>query len=220
VPSSQDVTPRGCLINCVLTDSNQLTPPVTPANHQLAFLSAPDQLSDLTSHNMLPSISVSVVHIKCRPCVFGLWHDNLSTVRIKKLLSLIDGGANICLTNNLQLLVDAINIQPLPITVALDNKVTLDDCCTKRGFIPLTLADGSIHWQICYYCTNTAETIISLQAILASNDAFASWTMTGFKDGTPGSIRFNSHDGLLAMSLTLDCKYGLYYCPTDVFTTD
>ncbi len=115
---------------------------------------------------------------------------------------------------------DAINIQPLPITVALDNKVTLDDCCTKRGFIPLTLADGSIHWQICYYCANAAETIISPQAIIASNDVFASWTMTGFKDGTPGSIRFDSHDGLLVMSLKLDCKDGLYYCPTDVFTTD
>jgi hypothetical protein len=85
--------------------------------------------------------------------------------------------------------VDAINIPPLLITVALDNKVTLNNCCTKHGFIPLTLADGSIHWQICYYCANAANMIISPQAILASSDIFAWWTMTGFMDG-PGFYPF------------------------------
>ncbi len=145
----------------------------------------------------MPLLSDSIVQVKCCPHIFRLCNNSRLTIRIKKLLSLIDGGANICLTNNLNLLVDAINIQPLPITVALDNKVTLNDCCTKQGFIPLTLADGSIHWQVCYYCANMAETIISSQAILASSNVFALWTMTGFKDGSPGFIRFDSHNGLL-----------------------
>ena len=42
--------------------------------------------------------------------------------------------------------------------------------------------------------------------------------MTGFKDGRPGSLCFNSHDGFLHMALALVCRDGLYYCPADVFT--
>jgi hypothetical protein len=34
-----------------------------------------------------------------------------------------------------------------------------------------------------------------------------------------GFIHFNSHDGLLQMSLMLDCNNGLHYCPTNIFTT-
>jgi hypothetical protein len=44
--------------------------------------------------------------------------------------------------------------------------------------------------------------------------------MTGYKDGHPGSLHFDSHDGFLHMLLTLVCCNGLYYCPTDVFTFD
>jgi hypothetical protein len=174
--TSHLANPCCCLINRVLTNANHHMPPNNPANHHFSLASVSDQLSDLAALQVLPSISDSVVHVKFCPQVFRLWNNSQSTIPIKKLLSLIDGGANICLTNNLNLLVDAINIPPLPITVALDNKVTLNDCCTKRSFIPLTLADGSIHWQICYYCANAAKTIISPQAILAaSSDIFASW---------------------------------------------
>ncbi len=44
--------------------------------------------------------------------------------------------------------------------------------------------------------------------------------MTGHKDGRPGSICFDSHDGFLCMFLVLDYHNGLYYCPTNVFTVD
>ena len=79
----------------------------------------------------------------------------------------MDAGANICLTGDLSILADAVNISPLPITVALNgNGSSLDDCCTKKGYIPLTLSNGTIHWQLCYYSANADETIISPQAIL------------------------------------------------------
>ena len=97
---------------------------------------------------------------------------------------------------------------------------SFDDCCTKRGYLPLQLLDGSTHWQLCFYCKNAVETIISPQAILENIDVFSSWTQTGFKHGRPGQIRFDSHDGLLTMKLTLEFHDGLYYCPTDVFTVD
>ena len=73
---------------------------------------------------------------------------------------------------------------------------------------------------MCFYCENAVETIISPQAILASSEVFVSWTQTGFKDGRPGQIRFDSHDGLLTLKLDLDYRDGLYYCPTDVLTVD
>jgi len=87
-----------------------------------------------------------------------------------------------------------------------------------KGYIPLTLSDGSIHWQLCYYSANAVETIISPQAILASSDIFSSWTMTGYKTDKPGAIRFDSHDGFATITIPLVCREGLYYCPTDVFT--
>ncbi len=54
-------------------------------------------------------------------------------------------------------------------------------------------------------------------------DSFASnvlirWTQTGHKDGSPGSLRFDSDSGLFSVSLTLEYRDGLYYCPTDAFT--
>jgi hypothetical protein len=107
----------------------------------------------------------------------------------------------------------------MPITVATtDNVSTLDNCCTKCGFLPLSLPDGTIYWQLCCYCTHVVETIISPQAVLTSSDVFTSWTQTRYKDGRPGTIQFNSDDGFLTMKLTLAINNGLYCCPTDVFT--
>ena len=169
-----------------------------------------------------PSVMDSVTRVIGSPRVFGLRQDSSSYVRVRKTsTSLLDAGANICLTGDLQLLVDIVEIPPLPISVAITGDApSLDDCCTRRGYLPLQLSDGTTHWQLCFYCKNAVETIISPQAILESSEVFASWTQTGFKDGRPGQIRFDSHDGLLTMRLDLDLCDGLYYCPTDVFTVD
>ncbi len=48
----------------------------------------------------------------------------------------------------------------IDISVALDGTSTsLDDRITKRGLLPLTLSDGSIYYQTCFYCANMVETI-------------------------------------------------------------
>jgi hypothetical protein len=113
------------------------------------------------------------------------------------------------------------SIAPLPISVAtVGGSVSNDDCCTKQGLLPLTLDDGSIYYQPCFYCKNAVETIVSLQAILAASDVLVRWTQTGHKDGTPGKIRFESDSGLLSFSITLENRDGLYYCPTVVFTVE
>jgi hypothetical protein len=94
--------------------------------------------------------------------------------------SLIDCGANICLTGDLDLLVDVVEIPPLPISVTLQGEITTGDCCTACGKIPLQLDDGLVYWQYCYYSTNAVEMIISPQAIVDSSDLFRLWYQTGY----------------------------------------
>jgi hypothetical protein len=133
----------------------------------------------------------------------------------------MDGGANICVTGDLTTMVGVVDIPPMPIAVALaGSKLTRDDCCTKHGYIPLQCSDGTVYWQLCFFCANVVGTIISPQAILPSSDVFQSWMQTGFKDGRPRTIRFDSADGLLTMHISLECCDGLYYSHTDVYTVD
>ena len=172
----------------------------------------------------------SVTRVVGLPRVFGLKGNEHSYAKVTRAAipmdaidnpSLMDGGANICITGVMSLLVDVETIPPLPISVATKSgSISLDDCCTKRGLIPLQLSDGSVYYQPCYYCKNAVETIISPQAILASSDVLVRWTQTGHKDGSPGMIRFDSDSGLYSIIISLEYRDGLYYCPTDVFTVD
>jgi hypothetical protein len=125
-------------------------------------------------------------------------------------------------TGDIGILLDVTNITPINISVALSGDFpSLNDRITKRGLLPLTLSDGTIYYQTCFYCANMVETIISPAAVLASSDVFYYWCQEGCRDPTvPGRIRFSSHDGLLNMQFDLIHKDGLYYCNTDVFTVD
>ena len=99
------------------------------------------------------NIRDSVTHVVGLPRVCGLALDCDLDVRVSpaspsttpSLCSLMDGGAKICLTGTLDLLVGVESIPPLPILVATKTGVVLlDDYCTKKGLLPLTLADGSV----------------------------------------------------------------------------
>jgi hypothetical protein len=132
----------------------------------------------------VPSLTDSVIRITDRPWVFGLWLDGKSSVRIQKWLkSLMDSRANICVTGDLTPLVNIINIPPMPITVTtFGDGTSLNECCTKRGYIPLTLEDGTIYWHLCFYCANITKTIYPHRLSWYSN-VFALWCKTGYKDG-------------------------------------
>ena len=107
-----------------------------------------------------PCLMDSVTHVDGLPRVCGLLLDNDLVVRVSRAVtgsdsldnpSLIDGGANICLTGILDLLVEVVSIPPLPILVATKTgDISMDDCCTKCGLLPLTLANGSVYFQQCY----------------------------------------------------------------------
>ncbi len=140
----------------------------------------------------------------------------------QKATKTIDGGSNVCVTSDLGLLLDVVDVKPFKILVALEGKPSsFDDCITKRGLLPLSLSDGTAYYQTCFYCANMVETIISPSAILALSDIFVQWTQEGFKDPTvPGCIKFSSHDGFLTMYFNLECHHGLYYCSTNMYTVN
>ena len=69
-------------------------------------------------HTTIPS-SASVIRVVARPRVFGIKKDSCSTVTLKSHWTLMDAGANICLTGDATILTNAVPIPPLPITVAL-----------------------------------------------------------------------------------------------------
>ncbi len=215
-PTHKDIPP-GSILDNITKSYTRPGSPSTPFD--FPFYTPPTlraaSLDTLLSND---DIFPSVIRVVLTPRVFGIKGNCRARVQIKDW-SLMDAGANICLTGDLSILANAVDIPPLPITVALNgNGSTVDDCCTMKGYIPLTLSDGTIHWQLCYYSANAVETIISPQAILGSSDLFASWTMAGYKDGRPGAIRFDSHDGFVTMSIQLVCRNGLYYCLTNIFT--
>ena len=86
---------------------------------------------------------------------------------------MVDGSSNVCITGDLGILLNVIDIDPIAILVAVNGGLSsMDDCITKRGLLLLTLADRSTYYQTCFYCANMVKTIISLAAILAASDVF------------------------------------------------
>jgi hypothetical protein len=135
---------------------------------------------------------------------------------------MVDSGSNVCITGDLGILLNVIDIGPVAILVALDGgPLSLDNCITKRRLLPLTLANGLTYYQTCFYCANMVKTIISLAAILAVGDVFVRSNQEGYKDpSVPGSIRFTSHNGLVSMYFKLHCCDSLYHCLSNVYTID
>ena len=155
--------------------------PVMPFDFPLDLAS--DQALDgmLAGLPYMPTAMDSVTHMVGFPRVCGLSDETSTTVTVRLPSSggessLVDTGANICITGMLEALVDVTVIPPLPISVAVHGSgVLLDDCYTHRGLLPLMMEDGLVYYQTCFYCKNIVETIISPQAIVAASDLFVTW---------------------------------------------
>ncbi len=164
----------GCLLDLLMHDC-----PSLPVSTKLPFAMDTDVTVDgsLSLYNGAPPFS-SITWVMAWPQMLGFQDNSSSYARMVKTVavsggtppSLIDGGANICITGDINLLVDVVNIPPLSISVALHGDSTINDCCTARGLLPLQLDDWSVCWQICYYSKNAVKTIISPQAIVNSSD--------------------------------------------------
>jgi hypothetical protein len=126
----------------------------------------------------------------------------------------MDGGANICLTGNLNSLINVTPIVPFPISVATKGgTLALDDFWTMQGLHPLPLVNGTYYNQLCYFCKNAIETIISPEAILASSKTLCPWMQMGHKGDKLGLITFKSNNVSTTITLALVKQDGLYYLP-------
>jgi hypothetical protein len=108
-----------------------------------------------------PSLLDSIMHVVCSPRVGGIKGDDDSSVRIMRVTdsttngNLIDGGSNVCVMGDLNILLDVVDIAPIDILVALSGSSSLlNDKLSKSGLLPLTLLDGTIYYQTCFYCAN------------------------------------------------------------------
>jgi hypothetical protein len=175
---------------------------------------------------LVPYLMDSVTHVVCSPCICGVHGNDRSAIKIMRVAKgsgkMINSRSNICVTGNLSKLLDVEDVIPIGISVTLEGtSSSFDDMITKRGLLPLTISNGTIYYQTCFYCANMINTIISLAAILTSSDVFYFWHLEGCKDpAIPGRLRFTSKDGLLSIFFELEYCNGLYYCLTDVFTVD
>ena len=107
----------------------------------------------------IPPILDSLTRVVCSLRMCGIRGEDKTSVKILRVSDcngkLIHSGSNVCVTQNLTILLDISNINPIDISVALDRTSTsLDNRITKRGLLPLTLSDGSIYYQTCFYCGN------------------------------------------------------------------
>jgi hypothetical protein len=149
--------PPGSVIHHLLEEQDRDGSRLTSSPPDFPFRLQSDQLEHTTLDELPASLSVSDSVVRVVGClrVFGLQLDSHSSVTTRQsgsASSLIDGGVNICVIGDLSIMVGIVDIHPLPITVAIkDSNTSVDDCCAKRGFIPLTVSDGSIHWQIIFF---------------------------------------------------------------------
>jgi hypothetical protein len=193
------------------------------------------------------SICDSLVHIMVRPRICGLFGNgtricavgdticSIQTLQHQQNLvpisiptpktacsGLVDSGANLCMTNNPNLLANVCPCALFTIAVATSNGQHLQtNVCHRRGLLPLPLLDGSFHYQTCYINLHASDTFIPPQAIIgSSNDSFDKWQMEGYTNGQPGLLTFYSPSSLLKISIHLEQQNSLYYCTTNTFTVD
>ncbi len=141
--------PDGCLLDLLVHDH-----PSLPVSTILPFGldEVPCDVGFLSLYKGAPPF-LSVTCVMAWPRMLGFQDDSSSYARIVRMAavkggsppSLIDGGANICVTGDFNLLVDDVTIPPLAILVALHGDITLDDCCTARGLLPIQLNNGSVY---------------------------------------------------------------------------
>jgi hypothetical protein len=192
------------------------------------------------------NISNSLVHIKARPHICGLFcdgtricavGDNICSIQTPQhqqnlpipiptpktvCAGLANSGANLCMMNKPNLLVDVQPCAPFTIAVATPSgQHSQNNVCRRRGLLPLPLLDSSFHYQTCYINPHTSDTFMSPQAIInSSNGSLDKWQMEGYTNGQPVLLTFYSPSGLLKISIWLEQQDGLYYCTTDTFTVD
>jgi hypothetical protein len=143
----------------------------------------PDTLLELRHDSILPFLSC--MRVSVNPTATS---------------SLADGGTNVCIMNNSLLLVDVIEIEPIPLELQAVKKDSNALFCMHKGFLPMTRLDSSMHYQPFLVCLDATDTILSPEHIINNNHTFSCWCQEGSKVGLgdsrahPGCLSFYGQD--------------------------
>ncbi len=155
-------------------------------------------------------IQDSLVHIVARPQVCGIFGDGTCVCAFTNAdntprRSPCNSGANLCMTNNPNLLMDVCPCAPFTILLATsDGGHSHMNACRRHGLLPLPLLDSTTYYQMCFVNPYASETFILPQAIINSSaGSFDKWQMEGFLQGHLGVLSLYSPSGLLKMSIQL-----------------
>ena len=127
-----------------------------------------------------------------------------------------DTGANVCITSDESILIDVVDIDPIPLGVAVKSSDVSASLCTRRGFLPIPLLDGSYHYQPFLVNPNASDTILSPAHVMWTSDRIKKWCQSGSKDPLAvDTLSFMNADGNDLLVLPLTTHNGLQYCSHD-----
>ena len=113
---------------------------------------------------------------------------------------LSDTGANICMTNQMSLLLNVRQLHnPIPVGVALnvEGSKVANSVCTHVGDLPLPLTSGEYFYQKCYYNPSATDTFLSPHAVWRDSDGLLDdWAMTARTSTGEGNLTISSPTGL------------------------
>lgn len=130
--------------------------------------------------------------------------------------SMADSGANVCITGDTSILVDLMDIDPIPLGVAVTSTDNTSSLCTKQGFLPIPLLNGTFHYQPFLFNPHATETILSPAHVMWSSSCIAKWNQSGSKDPQcVDSLTFTDDADNSLLVLPLTTRNGLQYCTHD-----
>ena len=105
-----------------------------------------------------------------------------------------DSGANICVTNNLKLLVNVTDAH-MDVNGCSDTGAALT--CTKLGYLPWYSKTGERLLIKCYYSSTVSGTIISTSAIVKQyGDRYSGWSFNANQDNHIATLQLTARDGV------------------------
>jgi hypothetical protein len=134
--------PQGLLFDCFRTDQ-----PPSPLSVVHYHDTSSINLAMTLPPDLHPPVLGSVTRICGQPRVFGFTDGFFVRCISANDSLLMDSGANICITNSIGLLFDAVDIPPFTFSIGRGGGTSnIDNCCTKCGLLPLPLVDGSLYY--------------------------------------------------------------------------
>ena len=192
----------------LVNDTGCFIPPVAPFDMYFAD----DVVGVMPSHSHIVHTAIHHPHpIR----IVGLSNDQYPP----PTSSMADTGANVCITSDESILVDVVDIDPIPLGVAVKSSDINASLCTRRGLLPIPLLDGTYHYQPFLVNANASDTILSPAHVMWSSNRIKKWQQSGSKDpSVVDTLSFMDADGNDLLVLPLTSHNGLQYCSHDTST--